>query len=192
MAGGCALTRKPAAESIMRVEAPPPAVRPSTPRSGLIALAPVLARGSAADRRYVYINPAAPREVQQAATLFWEEPPPRLVERALSLGLSARLGAPVVAADQAPGAERRLSVRVDRWEEHAGPTAAAAIQLDAAVIDLKGRALGFAKSYCASAPIPSDSPSARAGAFETALGGVLDALAADLARAPAAVQPSSC
>lgn len=189
---GCGLTRKAAEESTLRVDVADPAVRPTGPRGGPLALAPVLARGSAADRRYVYIDPASPRQVRQAATLFWEEPPPRLVERALNQGLSARLNAPVVAADQAPGAERRLSVRVDRFEEHSGPTASAVVELDAAVVDLKQRALGFAKTYCGRAPVSGAAPSDRARAFEVALGQVLDAMAADLRRPAGAVQPGGC
>ncbi len=187
----CAVTKGPQTEVVMRVEPPVPA-RAAASGVGLIAFSPVTAHGTAAERRYAYVDSAAPSEVRQAATLFWEEPPPRLVERALGPGLSARLGAQVVAADQAPGAERRLTVQVDRFEEHAGGAASALVAVNASVTSVNPRALLFEKRYCGSAGIPEASPSRRAAAFDAALSSVMDQVAADLARPAGTIQPSSC
>lgn len=187
--GACAAVGPPAKESVLRVDPPVPAW-PARAPGPPIALAPIVARGAAAERRYVYLDPATPGEVRQAATLFWEEPPPRLVERALTKGLAARLGAPVLPLDQAPGAARRLTLRLDRFEEAAGADARATVEMQAAV--LADRTLLFAKRYCAAAPIAGPAPGQRAAAFEAALTRLTDALAADLSAAPAAVRQDGC
>ena len=62
LTSGCALTR-PAEQSTVLRAAPAFEVSTLAP-SAALAVSPVSARGAAADRRYVYVDRAAPREVR--------------------------------------------------------------------------------------------------------------------------------
>ena len=147
---------------------------------GVIALAPVRALASASSQRYTYIDPAAPREVRLAATLYWEEAPAKMVERAVVQGLSPRIGSVVIDNMVGLGETRRLTVELDRFEEVSGPSARAVVAVRATLVDAKTRGLVFAAPFCRSAPILGVHPSDRSTAFETAIGGVLDDIAADI------------
>ena len=177
----CAAVGKPQRETILRVDPAVPA-SPASPLSPRLALSPVTAEGAAAGRRYAYVDPSAPREVRQAASLFWEEPPSAIVERALSRGLAARLGTPVLPKVVAPGAGRRLIVDLARFEEESGSAAAAVVAVDVVALDAGVAEPSLNRRYCGRQLVSGDAGSSRAAAFEAALGQVMDALAADLAR----------
>lgn len=173
---GCALTRAPESVNVLRVS---PRFEAATTATGeVIAVAPVMARGVAAERRYAYVERSAPGEVKQAATLFWEEPPPRIAERALVDGLRALTGA-AVGPEAAVAGERRLTARLERFEEVTGDGAAeAAVALDVTLLD-EGQAR-LAGRYCGTAAMTGSSPTERARAFEAALAGAVTQLAADI------------
>ncbi len=160
------------------------------PAGGLTVVAPVSARGVAGDRRYTYVDRASPGEVRQAKSLFWDDPPPRVLERALVDGLRANLG-PAVGPDVAAVGDRRLAVRLERFEEATGGGAPAEAVVAFEVTALSGldRKLVLANRYCAHAPIAGEAPTDRARAFEAATADAVLQLAADLranaARAPA-------
>ena len=74
--GGCAVVGKPETPTTMRLS--PSFAEPASARAATsLSVAAVQARGLTADRRYIYVDRAAPAELRQAATLFWEEPQPR-------------------------------------------------------------------------------------------------------------------
>ncbi|MGJ3627519.1 hypothetical protein AB5I41_12130 [Sphingomonas sp. MMS24-JH45] len=97
-------------------DAPRPIFAAGTPEAGSIAIAPVLARGLAGDRRYTYVAASAPGELRQAATFFWEEPPPRVLERALADALRTRYAQVYPVATPLP-ADRRVVATLTRFEE---------------------------------------------------------------------------
>lgn len=173
---GCALARAPESVTVLRAAPRFEAAAPAL--DGVIAVAPVMARGVAAERRYAYVDRAAPGEVKQAATLFWEEPPPRIAERALVDGLRALTGA-AVGPEAAVAGERRLTARLERFEEVTGGHAAeAAVALDVTLLEAgKARLAG---RYCGAATMAGSSPTQRAAAFEAALAGAITQLAADI------------
>ena len=178
-ANGCAAVRAPASETGLRVEpSPPPSGRPALDRE--IILSPLAATQSAGSRRYVYVEAAAPGEVRMAATLFWEAPPPVLVEQALQRGLSARLGERVSAGPASRADAGRLSVTLDRFEERSGPAAEAFVSLRATLLDGRSRAVVLDRSYCGRSRIAGAAPSDRSIAFDAALNALMDRLASDL------------
>lgn len=146
----------------------PPLVATGAVRvAGAVTIAPVEARGLTGSLRYTYVTDAAPEELRQAATLFWEEPPPRVIGRALDDAVRARL--------TGQGAPRRVTVRLDRFEEvGAGGAARALVALDA------DDPLGAAR-YCATALIADAAPATRARAFDAAIAAVAARFAADQA-----------
>ena len=172
----CAAVRGGDAPVTMRVA---PAFAPGTPAAGSIAIAPVLARGLAGDRRYTYVAATAPGELRQAASLFWEEPPPRLLERALADALATRYAQVYPTATPLP-ADRRVVATLIRFEEaEAGAVPRAIVAFDAAVtrngrIERTGR-------WCAAAPIADASGTTRARAFEAALTAAVSAFVAERA-----------
>jgi ABC-type uncharacterized transport system auxiliary subunit len=180
LGAGCAATRKAEAPKVLRLSpafaaAAAPATTPS------LSVAPVLAGGVASQRRYAYVDRTAPREVKQAASLFWDEPPARVIERALVEGLRTRF-AVVTGPDMAATADQRVIVRLDRLEEQTGggQLATAAVALDATAMATKTRTVTLTGRYCASSPIAGDAGSERAAAFERAVAEAVTRLADDL------------
>lgn len=167
---GCAAVRGGDAPVTMRVA---PTFAEGAPAAGSIAVAPVLARGLAGDRRYTYVTAAAPGELRQAASLFWEEPPPRLLERALADALATRY-AQVYPTATPLAADRRVVATLTRFEEaEAGAAPRATVAFDASVtrngrVERTGR-------WCASEPIVDATGTTRAKAFETALAAAVSA-----------------
>lgn len=142
-----------------------------------LTVAAVQARGLAGAQRYAYVAADAPAEIRQAATLFWEEPPPEVLTRALVQGLRARF-AQVSGPEARLPAERRVVATLDRFEERAaGGAAQAFVGFDVVITGpapMSGR-------YCGSAPIADASGSGRAHAFEAAIGAAVDGFVQDAA-----------
>jgi len=180
VSSGCAATRKAEAPKVLRLSPTfAPATAPAAAPS--LSIAPVLAGGVASQRRYAYVDRAAPREVKQAASIFWDEPPARVLERALVDGLRTRF-AVVTGAEMAATADQRLIVRLDRLEEQTGggQGAAAAVAFDATAVATKTRSVTLTGRYCASTPIAGGAGSERAAAFERAVADAVTRLADDL------------
>ncbi len=153
-----------------------------------VSVAPADAAPTAARTRYAYVDPARPGEVNQARTLFWEEPPPRALGRALVSALRARF-ASASGAEVAIPADLRVLPMLNRFEEVSGNPGRAVVAFEATVIE-QGK-VAHAGSWCASAPFAGNSPSARAQAFEAALASATGAFVQDLAAgtAPSAAGP---
>ncbi len=174
--GGCAAV-KPAEQPITLrlVPAAPPPLPSLLPAA--LAVAPVQARGLAGALRYDYVDASAPAEIRQAKTLFWEEPPTRVVEHALVGALRSRF-ATVTGPELGQPSARRVVVELDRFEETgAGGAARATV---AFAVSVSGTNL-LTGGYCASAPIDGASGTARARAFEAAIGAATIAFAQDMA-----------
>ncbi|MEJ7934373.1 ABC-type transport auxiliary lipoprotein family protein [Sphingobium sp. AN558] len=161
-------------------------VRPSPAPS--LVVAPVQARGMTGALRYAYVDAAAPGEIRQAATLFWEEPPPAVLARALVAGLRGRF-ATVAGPDLALAADRRVVAVLDRFEEETGGGAARAIVAFDVTQVAQGKAI-WAGRYCATRPIGSASGSVRATAFREAVEQAVAAFVQDAATG--AVTPAPC
>src|SRR5215204_4916680 len=108
---GCAAFKK--ADSPVTMRLSPSFAAASMKLPGSVAVSPVQARGVTAASRYAYIDASAPGEIRQAASFFWEEPPPRVLERALVAGLSARFETVTGPALALP-ADRRVVVTLTR------------------------------------------------------------------------------
>jgi ABC-type uncharacterized transport system auxiliary subunit len=177
---GCALTRPPEVQTVLRLSV---RFEPKAPRiaSPSLSVAPTQARGFAAERRYAYVERDSPAVVRQAASLFWEEPPPVVVERALVDGLSARF-ASVAGPQTLVQADERVTVRVERFEEvtGAGQPTQAVVAFEATTVGTGGDRFGRTRRYCTAAPIASAAPSVRAAAFEMALSRDIEQLVQDL------------
>jgi ABC-type uncharacterized transport system auxiliary subunit len=184
---GCALTRPPEVETVMRLSV---RFEPREPRatSPSVSVAPTQAGGFAAARRYAYVERDSPAVVRQAASLFWDEPPPVAVERALVDGLGARF-ASVAGPQSLVQADERITVRVERFEEvtGGGQPAQAVVAFEATTVGTGGDRFGRTRRYCAAAPIASAEPSARAAAFETALSRDIEQLVQDLSASASSV-----
>jgi ABC-type uncharacterized transport system auxiliary subunit len=162
--GGCAAVR-PAERPVTMRLAPAAPARAASLLPAPFAVAPVQARGLAGALRYDYVDAAAPAEIRQAKTLFWEEPPIRVIERALIDALRSRY-ANVSGADISQPGARRVIAELDRFEETgAGGVARATV---AFAISVTGPTLSTGR-YCASIPITGTSGTARARAFEAAI-----------------------
>jgi ABC-type uncharacterized transport system auxiliary subunit len=177
---GCALTRPPEVQTVLRLSV---RFEPQEPRaaSPSVSVAPTQARGLTAERRYAYVERDQPAVVRQAASLFWEEPPPVVVERALVDGLGARF-AQVAGPQSLVQADERVTARVERFEEvtGAGLPTQAVVAFEATVVGTGGDRFGRTRRYCSAAPIASAEPSARATAFEAALSRDVEQLVQDL------------
>lgn len=173
---GCAAV-KPADKPVTLRLSPPVTASAGPAIDHGLAVAPVVARGLAGSLRYTYVDAAAPAELRQAATLFWEEPPPRVLERALVAGLRTRFSG--VAAPGTPtGARSRVIAGLDRFEEaSAGGAARALVAFTVALSDQPKESGG----YCASVAIAGSAPSARAAAFDAAISLAVARFVADLA-----------
>src|SRR5690606_9057751 len=111
---GCAALAEPDEATVLR--AAPTFERTAGVMAGpAIAVSPVQAQGAAGDRRYAYVDRAQPGVVRQAATLFWEDPPPRMLQQALIDGLTARGGKAVGPAVPVETG-RRVSASLQRFE----------------------------------------------------------------------------
>ena len=182
--GGCAAMRKADSPVTMRLSPSFPA--PAQARAGSVEVAPVQARGIAAAARYAYVDAAAPGEVRQAKSFFWEEPPPRVLQSALVAGLRTRF-APVAVSGLGERAERRVVATLTRFEEtDAGADAHAVVAFEAVV--MRANKIESSRDFCASAPISGASGTARAHAFEsaieTATGDLVQAMATGTAPSP--------
>jgi ABC-type uncharacterized transport system auxiliary subunit len=157
------------------------------PRS--VSVASPDAAPTAARTRYAYVDPARPGEVNQARTLFWEEPPPRALGRALVQALRTRFGSATGPEVSMPADLRVLPV-LDRFEELSGNPGRAIVAFEATVIE-HGK-VARAGSWCASATFTGTSPGARAQAFEAALVSATGAFVQDLAAGTAPTSAGSC
>lgn len=185
--GGCGVMGKADAPIILRIAPVFPAAGKLDSRS--VAVAAVDAVGEAAKSRYAYVDPARPGEINQAKSLFWEQPPPHVVERALVAGLRTRF-ASVTGPEVAAPADIRVLAMLDRFEELSAEPGQAVIAFEATVID-HGKVARTGK-WCASAPFAGPGPSDRARAFEVALIAAVTAFAQDLATGAPARSDGSC
>lgn len=172
--GGCALTRGADRPVLLKLDPLLPTVTAATRKVGAVALAPVTAEGTAGQLRYAYV--AADGSLRQAATLFWDQPPPRALEAALRDALGQRI-AQVRAAGEPGSSDRRVTTSLVRFEEMSGPGARAVVELRARIDGLRS----WSGRWCAQAPLEGGSPGERAAAFNRASGAAIAALAADIA-----------
>lgn len=171
---GCAATRP--AESPIVLRLAPRIARIAQPQPSIVA--PVQVQGLSGERRYTYVDRAKGSELLQAKTLFWEEPPSAVMERAL---IDA-LGAPILPTGRSSVTERRLAARLVRFEERTGGAQAeAVVALDTELLSTGTRGVLAMGRYCAHTPIDGPTPSDRARAFEAAIGKVAAAVAQDTA-----------
>lgn len=187
MLASCAALKKPDAPITMRLS--PSFAEASLPLlPGSVSVAPVQARGVTAALRYAYVDTAAPGEIRQAATLFWEESPANVLERAIVSGLRQNF-ASVSGSDVALAADQRVVTRLQRFEEVSQVAQTrAVVAFDASV--LKGGKIVRSGSYCAAAPIADAAPTTRAHAFDTAIVGAVQAMADDMRRSRSDPAPS--
>lgn len=157
-----------------------PAFAPGLPvASPSFTVAPVQARGLSGGLRYAYVDAAAPGEIRQAATYFWEEPPADSLARALVAGLRTRF-ATVTGPSLPLAADRRIVATLDRFEEVSAPAGAQAVIAFDVTQVAQGKAI-WASRYCATRPIPSAAGTARAAAFQAAIEQAVAAFVQDVA-----------
>jgi ABC-type uncharacterized transport system auxiliary subunit len=187
----CAAARGPERITTLRLQSHGFDGAGAAPSSRSIQLSPVQARGLTAGRRYVYVEAAAPAELRQASTLFWEEPPTTALEHVLVEALRSRFTS-VTGSGMAVQADERVDVRLDRFEEETDTarSARAVVAFEATAADTAGRGVVFIGRYCAASPIKGGAPSARADAFSDAMSRAALALAHDVAAGVAS--PSAC
>lgn len=173
---GCAALKAGDSPVVMRLS-PAFAVGQRTAHPS-IAVAPVQARGLAGATRYAYVDAAAPGEIRQAASYFWEEAPATLLERALVAGLRTRFMA-VSGPQLSLVADRRLVATLDRFEEVTGEQARAVVAFDATLL-AQGKAL-WAGRACGMAPVTGPNGTSRARAFTAAMEQAVGALVQDVA-----------
>lgn len=188
---GCAAAHGPERITTLRLASPgiAGAAVDRSPRS--IQVSPVQARGLTEGRRYVYIDAAAPADLREASTLFWEEPPAVALEHALVEALRSRFTS-VAGSDMILQADERVVVRLDRFEEEtsADRSARAIVAFDATAAGMADRRVEFTGRYCAASPIDGAAPSTRAAAFSDAMSRAALTLAHDLASGTAS--PAAC
>lgn len=166
-----------------------PAFAPGQPvASPSFTVAPVQARGLSGGLRYAYVDAAAPGEIRQAATYFWEEPPADSLARALVAGLRTRF-ATVTGPSLPLAADRRVVATLDRFEEVSAPTGAQAVIAFDVTQVAQGKAI-WAGRYCATRPIASAAGTARAAAFQGVIEQAVAAFVQDVAIG--AVTAASC
>ncbi|WP_311268736.1 ABC-type transport auxiliary lipoprotein family protein [Sphingobium sp. WCS2017Hpa-17] len=157
-----------------------PVFAPGQPiASPSFTVAPVQARGLSGGLRYAYVDAAAPGEIRQAATYFWEEPPADSLARALVAGLRTRF-ASVTGPSLPLAAERRVVATLDRFEEVSAPTGAQAVIAFDVTQVAQGKAI-WAGRYCATRPIAAAAGTARAAAFQGAIEQAVVAFVQDVA-----------
>ena len=176
LVGGCGVMGKADTPVTMRLA---PAFAPGgTVDRRSVAVAAVNGVGEAAKARYTYIDPARPGEINQARSLFWEEPPPHAVEHALVAALRTRF-ATVTGPDVALPADIRVLTVLNRFEEVSGEPGKAVVAFEATVIE-HGK-VTMAGKWCAVAQFAGTGPSERASAFAAALVSATTAFAQDIA-----------
>ncbi|MET0372057.1 MAG: ABC-type transport auxiliary lipoprotein family protein [Sphingobium sp.] len=174
---GCAAVKGADKPVTMRLSPAFAAGKPTA--SPTFSVAPVQARGVTGGLRYAYVDAAAPREIRQAATLFWEEPPPTVIARAIVAGLRTRY-AQVAGPELALSADRRVVAVIDRFEEEvSGVDTRATVAFD--VTQVSGGKAIWAGRYCVTRPIGAAAGSIRAEAFEAAIEAAVAALVQDIA-----------
>lgn len=162
---GCAVLKGKDQVVTLRLRPSVPTVAgPVSPET--VALATVRARGLTGQTRFAFITENEPGALQQARTLFWEEPPAQTLEHALATALRGRF-AVVARRGMAVRADRRLTVTLTRFEEISGSRARAVVGFEAVM--LGGGKIVRAGEWCASVPVAAGRPTARAQAFEAAL-----------------------
>lgn len=165
--GGCAALKKAETPATLRL-APSFAAGPK--RDATLSLAPVGAQGLTAARRYAYVLASDPLVLNQAATLFWEVPPPQTLDRALGDAVAARFSG-------RPGSPSagRLTGQLRRFEEVTGPSGASAV----VALDVTLSAAGTVSSatLCRATPIASSTNGDRAAAFQASVAAVASAAA---------------
>lgn len=176
---GCAAVKGADKPVTMRLSPTFPGAAPAPAPSPSFAVAPVQARGITGALRYAYVDAAAPREIRQAATLFWEEPPPTVMARALVAALRTRY-AQVAGPDLGIAAERRVVAVLDRFEEEqSGGEVRAVVAFD--VTQVSGGKAIWAGRYCAIRPVTGAAGTIRAEAFEAAIEQAVAAFVQDVA-----------
>jgi ABC-type uncharacterized transport system auxiliary subunit len=186
--GSCAVMKEADAPVTMRLSPAFVATVPAT-LTGSIAVAPVQAGGFTSGRRYVYIVANDPAQIRQAATLFWEYPPPDVMARALIDGLRTRFQT-VSGPEVSLRTDSRVTVTLRRFEEvSAGGDSRALVAFDASIV--KSGALVHSASFCGTAPISNASTTNRAKAFEGAIEQAVSGLVQDMAE-PGATPTRSC
>ena len=175
--GGCAAIKPALAPVTMRLAPAAPTLAAGGLKPVAVAVSTVASRGLAGGLRYAYIDAAAPAEIRLASTLFWEESPSRVLERALVAQLRVHFRS-VAGPDIGAPADRRIVARLDRFEETgAGGDARAVVAFDATLVgDVRSHG-----SYCAAVSVPSAVPSARAAAFDAAIAQATAKFAGDAA-----------
>ncbi len=181
---GCAALKAGDSPTVMRLSPRFAAgQRAATPS---IAVAPVQARGLAGATRYAYVEAAAPGEIRQAASYFWEEAPGTVLERALVAGLRTRF-ATVNGPQLSIAADRRLVATIDRFEEVTGAEARAVVAFDATMV-AQGKAV-WAGRACGSVPVSGADGTSRASAFTAAIEQAVGALVQDVAAGTVSAAP---
>ncbi|CAM8622358.1 hypothetical protein sphantq_02261 [Sphingobium sp. AntQ-1] len=173
----CAALRPGDAPVTMRLS---PQFAPGRPVAApSFTVAAVQARGLSGGMRYAYVDAAAPGEIHQAATYFWEEPPADSLARALVTGLRTRF-ATVTGPALPLAADRRVVATLDRFEElSATGNAQAVVAFDVTQV-AQGKAI-WAGRYCATRPIASAAGTVRAAAFQGAIEQAVAAFVQDVA-----------
>lgn len=177
----CAALKAGDAPVTMRLS---PHFAPSQPSTQPIAspsftVAPVQARGLSGGMRYAYVDVAAPGEIHQAATYFWEEPPTDSLARALVAGLRTRF-ATVTGPALPLAADRRVVATLARFEEVSAASGAQAVVAFDVTQVAQGKAV-WAGRYCATRPIASAAGTVRATAFQGAIEQAVTAFVQDAA-----------
>jgi ABC-type uncharacterized transport system auxiliary subunit len=186
--GACALMGKADAPVTLRLS-PAFAEASGSRIAASVSVAPVLASGFVAAQRYAYVDPARPGEISQAKTLFWEQPPSRVLERALVEGLRRRF-ATVSGPEVSLPAEVRVVATLDHFEELSTAGASKALVGFRASVISAGK-VGLAGTWCASREIAGGTPTDRAHAFDQALAAAVSAFAQDMA-AGASTSSGAC
>lgn len=178
-------------ERHIRLDAPPGAVAPAAARlNGDLQVLSFQARGLLGERRLAYID-AATGELRQAASLIWEEPPPRAVELLTARFLRAAGVAGVVyMADQRGEAEYTLAGRIERFEllTRPGTPGNAVVEIEFTLLDGKRRRPISAITLCDAEPVGAEGVAAPA--FSVATARVLQQLAAVIGSRGAGFQTS--
>lgn len=188
--GGCAATRPAETPAVLRLA--PAFDRQAALKTGSIAIAPVMSGGAVSERRLAYIDRGAPKELRQAASLFWDEPPPKLLEHALVAGLQARLSS-VTGPEAGVPSDKRLVTRIQRFEEETGGgDPQAVVAFEATLIATGNRGILLTGRYCGQAAMAGTTPNQRAEAFEKAERAAVDRLAQDIASGRSAPGPGDC
>lgn len=165
-------------ERHIRLDAPPGPVAPATNRlNGDLQVLSFQARGLLGERRLAYVD-AATGELRQAASLIWEEPPPRALELLTARFLrAAGIAGVVYMADQRGEADYTLAGRVERFEllTRPGTSGTAVVEIEFTLLDGKRRRPISAITLCDAEPIGADG--AAAPAFSLAAARVMQQLA---------------